>query len=574
LESILGSVAVYSAVVATYLAARGVPVLRIAKIFRWGAIGGAGLGLTLGLFYAVVGRFRPLETFAFLFMVALTFAAAALARERILGSIGPLAIIFLNIAIYFAPDTRDGPKLLWLEMLYWNVGGVWRTILEVVLAWLPALGALLFLVRRGGGLLAFLLGLWACWIAIVTLPGPAWSALTEFRPNDWVQWLWLLAAVYAAVHVGLLALNFLFAIGDAHAASALASSVRVEQRSVVAVLLWAAGFWVAMELIHRLTLPAPEKTAYAVALALLLDWLLAPKAAPAAGPPAEESGAAWDYPPLFKWDFQGVGVAAMLTASAAYGAVWAWNRQLPQQDRWASFEDFDAGAEFGLLVCTSFLIMMVAGFASYVLRQWRGPTGLPIIPAAVLIFVVARVSVTPIPLAWERDIAWRNPGVDRLATAQVPCWLVWTAGGGIVQCGGDSASLEEARPPAGPRLAWPEGEQRYYRVEYSGALPIAWVDSKQRRSPEPRRRAILCIETRLQAGTEVLPAIVLLPLAFDERAKKSANAQVLYDDEIGCGNLMQASRSQKFVHRFRHARPEFVRPLPYTEREKAGLAFI
>lgn len=549
--------AVYSAVIATYLAARGVPVLRIAKIFRWGAIGGAGLGVSLGLVYALIGTFRPLETFAFLFMVALAFAAAALARGQILGSIGPLGIIFLNIAVYFASGTPDTPRLWWLELFYWEVKGPLRTILEIVSAWLPALVALLFLVLRGGGMLAFLLGLWACWTAIATLPGPAWSALTEFRPNDLVQWLWLLAAVYSAVHVGLLALNFLFAAGDAHAAASMASSVRVEQRSVVAALLWAAGFWVAMELLHRLTLPAAEKTAYAVALALLLDWLLAPKAATAAGPPAEESGPAWDYPPLARWDFRAVSVVTISTASAAYGAVLAWKHQLPKQDRWASFEDINLGVEFGLLMSTGFLVMLVAGFASYVLRQWRGPTGLPIVPAAVLIFIVARVSVTPLSSGWERDIAWRNPGVDRLAAAQVPCWLVWTAGGGVAQCGGDSASLEEARPPAGPRLAWPEGEQRYYRVEYSGALPLAFVDSKAKRPPDPRRRAILCIETRLQAGAEVLPAIVLLPLAFDEGAKKSAMARVLYDDKVGCGDLMQASRSQKFVYRFRNARPGF-----------------
>jgi NADH:ubiquinone oxidoreductase subunit 6 (subunit J) len=561
-SSVLASVAVYSAVMAAYLATRGVPARRIGTIFAWGAKGGVVLSVGLGILYYAIDGLRPVETLAFAFMVAVAFAAAVVAREQILGSISALGIIFLNIAVNFAPEGPLPLRLSWLEMFYWELSGHRRAVLDAAVLHLPALLALLLLLARGSSVLGFLLGLWASWIGIATLAGPAWQAFTQFRPSEPLQWLWLLAAAYAAVHVGLLALNFVFAATDRHTARSMARSVITGQRSALAALLWGFGFWVVMYLLQRLPLPAPERTALAIALALALDRLLTAEQAVAPGDnaAAEED----ETPPFFSGaGFQGIVVFIVWTLLMLVFAQASWKDQLQPGDK-----AFNVSAEIVLLVSTSYFIVLAGMLVRASLRESGRSTSLPIVPGAVLIFVVCRLSMTPLWPGWDRDVAWQSPGLHRLVAEEAPCRLA-PEGGGTVRCATDAAPLNEVRPSRGPTLGWVENPQRFYRVEYADVL---------RPQAPPTRRSILCIETQLQAGSEALPGLVLVPLAFESASggwTKSAGTRVLYDDRIRCGDLMQAARSRKFIYRFRNLRSEFERPLPSGEpRENAGLALI
>jgi heme/copper-type cytochrome/quinol oxidase subunit 2 len=424
------SAVVFYAVVLTYLAMRGVPLRSVLLVAVAGLFGGVLLAFTLGMMYYVIVLLRPAETISVFAMASLLLTASYFARDQILGSITPLGIIFLNIAANFA--RAEGPlplSLGWLARLIPAAPGPLRLGLSLLILYSPALLALAALRKGPPGhpLVRLLLGLWVCWVGIAAFAGPGWKALSQFDFARPTQWLVSVAAAYAAVHVMMLALNFVFAVTDRSddMARSIAHSVTIDDMPLRNALLLGAAFWVGVYLFMRVPVPEPDKTILLIAAAFGLGALLEARASrrePGEGAIGVKPGAEPDAEaPRFSFALFRMSLLYLVVLGPL--AVLAWRQQASRQGAWSSGEPFTQGdryVEIFLLLCGGISLMIIVltacalyeGVTRYRARRWA------VVAAALAVFGAYRGIATPLSPLWQPSAA------DAAAPKQLHQFLV------------------------------------------------------------------------------------------------------------------------------------------------------
>ncbi len=263
----------------SYLAARGVEWHRIAAILRASVPVTVSLAVVFALF-ALVGGWEQAEALAAAAMLGLMVSASRRARDEILGAITPAGIVLLNVAVNMAGFLGPLPmNFAWLAMQIPVPYGPLRIALNLLVLYAPALLALFLMHRgpRGGAFLRFFLGLWVCWVGIAALAGPGWHALKAFRLDDPSSWLISSLAAYAALHLGMLALNLMavaFESRGEHAES-IARSVRVDSMRPIYAILMGIALWAAARQLMRLELSPDTTAAVILAVPFAVGELLA-----------------------------------------------------------------------------------------------------------------------------------------------------------------------------------------------------------------------------------------------------------------------------------------------------------
>lgn len=274
------SAVVFYVIVAAYLAARRVEPRRIGLILAAGLGVGLLLSASLGVVYFLIVLVKPVETLSVFSMIGVSLAAAYFARDEILGTITPLGIILLNIAANFADrysavPMSFAPLLQWVPFATSPLGLPLRLLVLYAPSWIA-----LWLLHRGppgAPLLRYLLGAWVCFIGIVSVAGPGWAVMSGFRIDEPARWLASGFAVYAALHMLMLALNLFAGVagGEEDRARSIARSVRVDATPPLRALLVGLAFFAACFIWTRLPLAGELKAGGLLAAALALAPLLA-----------------------------------------------------------------------------------------------------------------------------------------------------------------------------------------------------------------------------------------------------------------------------------------------------------
>lgn len=388
------------AMMTVYLFMRGVPARMIARILAAALIGGLLLAYTLGMAYFFIVLVRPAETISVFAIAMLLVSASYTARERILGTITPLGIVFLNIAANFAAP-GSGPLPLSFAWLAQHIPVPWgplRVALNLLVLYWPALLALAALRKGPPGhpMVRLVLGAWVCWVGIAALAGPGWQAMSKFQLDNPALWLGAVAASYASLHLAMLTLNFFFIIADKEqeGARSIARSIKVDVMPPLIALALGVLFWAGVYLLMRLPWPGEYKASLAIAAAFALGALArqAPVPAPAPLPSPPPRGS--------RHSFRGWLTALPFAAFATFLSSIILSEQERRARVWEAGEPFDHDdrtSELMLLGTGSIVVLFAAALACTLYegvthrraRRWL------VLPAAILLFAVYRINHMP-----------------------------------------------------------------------------------------------------------------------------------------------------------------------------------
>ena len=412
---LVGSAALFYAVVAAYLLARGVGVVSTAKIVAIGLGAGLVLACTLGLMFWLIVLQKPAQTIAVFAMAMLPFAAVQQARDKLLASITPLGIVLLNVAVDFVPRTGVLPLSLagivdWLPL----PGGA-AIPARIAIAYLPTWIALLALRRGppGDPAVRLLLGAWVCWVGLAAIAGPAWQAVSSLAWDSPLAIAAGLAASYLAVHALMLALSFvMFFTGDDAAAESLAASVRIDGLRPLLALAIGIAFWASLWLLAHVAALRAHFGPLVLALAFGLAGVL-PSRMPSPVPELPDEPSRAPRAPMPKLGF--VAQSLVAGAVALVFAYAMWRVQEWRSAEWRSLADFtreDLAVEAILVGAALVALLALVGLGCKLyegLAGGRAPRW-KITAAALAVVVGVRVLATPL---WP---GWRAPVPDREGT--------------------------------------------------------------------------------------------------------------------------------------------------------------
>jgi hypothetical protein len=252
-----------------------------------------------------------------------------------------------------------------------------------------------------------LLGAWVGWIGIAALAGPVWQALSGLAWHSPAAVLASLAASYMAIHLLMLALNFvsLFGSGDDATARSVANSVRVDMLRPSAGLGIGVAFWAALWLLARLDIAPEHFGALVLALALGLAGVI--PSPPTRTPPWPEADA---HPQPQGKPVKLGALANAIVIVLAFGgfAALMWAGQQRRAQEWMSLRDFtsdDLHMEVFIVVAAGIALVALILFASALFeglsaRKRQVPRGW-VIAAALGLLVLVRVAMTPLSPFWR-----------------------------------------------------------------------------------------------------------------------------------------------------------------------------